>query len=414
VAPAPADSTMPASDGEGDACDTDDDNDGATDVAESGMTIVAWSGNTDPGGAGDAADTTTCKGPGVGVAPSVVMSTTNPDSDMDGYRDGQECTMSARPDEDDTAVASCTTVPVDPDGCARIERSGVTDPDADKLYHPTSGLGHDAVEAFYRTRGINTDEASQEHDTDNDTLDGEADSDSDADTLIDGIEVWGWGTDPSNEDTDHDACADGKEAADVNGNRVVNAQDLGILASTTTYGTVGGSYRNAGGIIPAQYHKLNGDQNRNFIINAQDLGLAAAQNLIGGGSCNVPTIDANPAPGNASVNAQRGLVITNQRGGCVEFATQPGGPFASGVPFPTQPAVDDYCTPPEVLVTLSVVTISGPAGTLVGCAANPLVTTAGTATFAGCAITKGAGPGTYALVAITPNGVAASVQISIP
>jgi hypothetical protein len=312
VAPAPADSTMPASDGEGDACDTDDDNDGATDVAEAGMTIVTWSGNTDPGGAGDAADTTTCKGPGVGGAPSVTISSTNPDSDMDGYSDGLECTMSARPDEDDTAVASCTTAPVDPDGCARIERSGVTDPDADKLYHPTSGLGHGAVEAFYRTRDINLDEVAREHDADGDGLDGDADKDSDNDLIDDGPEVWGWRTDASNEDTDHDACTDGKEAADVSGNRVVGAQDLGIVASTTTYGTIGGSYRNSGGIIPAQYHKLNADQNRNFIVSAQDLGLIAAQVLIGGGSCNVPTIDPNPAPGNASANAQRGLVITNQ------------------------------------------------------------------------------------------------------
>jgi hypothetical protein len=161
------------------------------------------------------------------------------------------------------------------------------------------------VEAFYRTRGINTDEASQEHDTDGDALDGEADPDSDNDTLIDGIEVWGWGTDPSNIDTDHDACTDAKEAADVNGNRTVNAADLGVLASPTTYGT-SGSYRGTGGITVGQYHKLNGDQNRNFVLNAQDLGLMAAQILIGGGACNSPLIDAPAGSG------QHGLIITNQ------------------------------------------------------------------------------------------------------
>jgi hypothetical protein len=305
--PLPADATQPDQDAEGDACDTDDDNDGLNDVAEGVMTIVAWSGNTDPGGAGDAADTTVCKGPGVGAAPSVVMSPTNRDSDGDGYIDGIECQMSARPDEDDTGVASCTTVPVDADGCARIERTA-TDPDADKLYHPTSAAGHGGVEAFYRTRSIALDSSTTTHDADGDTTDGAADPDADNDTLIDGIEGWSYGTSPSNEDTDHDACHDGKEAADMQGNRTVNAADLGEIAK----GTTGGSYRTASGIAPALYWKINADQNRNFVVNAQDLGLASAHILVGGGSCNVPTIDPNPAPGNGAANAQRGLAILNQ------------------------------------------------------------------------------------------------------
>jgi hypothetical protein len=293
----PIDRTNPDQDAMGDACDLDDDNDGMTDIAEASATIVPWSGNTDPGGA-DLPDTTVCKGAGVGAAPAVPLSPTDLDSDDDGYLDGLECQMAARPDIADLAIASCTTAPVDADGCGRIERAGVTDPDADKLYHPTSAAGHAGVEAFFRTRSINLDAATQTHDADEDTTDGSADADADNDTLSDGIEVWSYGTNPSNIDTDGDACTDGMEAADLNGNRVVNAQDH-LFFFTHYLG--GSSYRAADGTITALAYKKNADQNRNFIVNAQDSGLMQVHQVVGIALCNP-----------IGTPHQKGIVITNQ------------------------------------------------------------------------------------------------------
>jgi hypothetical protein len=265
-----SDATNPHGDMEGDACDRDDDNDYLMDGVEGEMTIVPWAGS----------GTTVCAGDWVGAAPTVVMSPLDRDSDDDVLLDGVECRMGARPDVADTGVASCSTTPVDPDGCARLPNAGPgEDPDGDRLYGPGLGpAGHTAVETYYRTRGVRTGSPTQDHDLDGDGLAGTSDPDSDNDGIVDGVEIWSYGTAPSNPDTDGDLCRDGHEAADVNGNRAINSQDLGLVAQDF------GNYRGANGTVTAQAWKMNADFDRNANINAADLGLVASQF----GACNTP------------------------------------------------------------------------------------------------------------------------------
>jgi hypothetical protein len=256
--------TNPNEDLFGDACDTDDDNDGMPDVTEQIFTIVAWSGSTDPGGA-DLPDSTTCAAPAVGVAPIDQQKADgtgptgktwpldgpwNGDMDLDMVLDGRECEFRSRPDLALRAIASCINGPVDPDGCAQPNNGGsggANDPDGDLLFLAFSPLAHGSVEATYRTTGINTAAGVTDNDIDNDTCAfvGTADKDSDQDVIglslgvgcttpapavgiQDGIEVMFYGTGPGNRDTDRDGCLDGEEIIDIDGSFTTSSASDGF------------------------------------------------------------------------------------------------------------------------------------------------------------------------------------------
>jgi hypothetical protein len=87
-----------------------------------------------------------------------------------------------------------------------------------------------------------------------------ADPDSDDDGVLDGAEVRYWLSNPLSANTDGDSCNDAREVASVNLDRVVNALDLGIIAS-------------AFGQLPPEFRPY--DTNGDGTINAIDLAFAA-------------------------------------------------------------------------------------------------------------------------------------------
>jgi hypothetical protein len=279
------DKSNPDEDTQGDACDTDDDNDGLNDVSEAGLTIQLWTGYT-------GAATTVCAGPGVGAAPDTVMSPIMGDVDMDYYLDGIECSQRSRPDQSvrgtgtgpgfalNCNIAGTPTAPID-EGCAQPGGSasgpGGSDVDADGLYLPGGGAGgHDEFETFWRTRQVNTGPSTQANDfelaqfgtvippdtsgcstynyVEGDGLLGDGDKDSDRDlfcpaaptllqarqasNLQDGVEAKFYGTEPSQFDTDQDGCPDAEEVDDMNGDGNTSSGDQLVFAlRKATFGT---------------------------------------------------------------------------------------------------------------------------------------------------------------------------------
>ena len=256
------DTTNPHQDILGDACDSDNDNDGLPNVTENGLTILA---------SGVFPQVIYCKGPGVGAAPSIVMSTTNPDVDNDLGLDGRECQQGTRPDDASAAQRLANA------SASKNE----TDADGDQLFNAPGAAGLSTAESFYRTQNINL-VVGQEDNPDGDAfLTGNTDADSDNDGLKDGIEVRYYGTDPTNADTDGDGCSDGKEAGDVDGNRSVTAGDLGIMANAAVFG----NYRNPGGDVNPL--KKTYDFDRNGSITAGDLAQVSSALIFG--SCGAPS-----------------------------------------------------------------------------------------------------------------------------
>jgi hypothetical protein len=122
----------------------------------------------------------------------------------------------------------------------------------------------DPAETYYRTQGVSTG-LGQENNPDGDAFtNGVADQDSDNDGLLDGWEAKFYGSNQTNPDVDGDGCPDGVEAADVNGDRRVNAIDLGQIAQrfSNDYRTTHPEW--------ATY-----DVNKDGRINSADLGLVA-------------------------------------------------------------------------------------------------------------------------------------------
>jgi len=188
------DVTNPDGDTAGDACDSDDDNDGLTDAAEiSGPPCPSASGPTNP---------------------------LKADSDGDLTSDALECLFGTDP------ASAASVPPPAPPG----------DTDGDFL--------PDSVEAAL---GTNPNAA-----------------DSDGDGIRDGIEARGWHTNPLVPNTDGDACSDAKEIASVNNDQIVNAADLGSVASAFGPKT-----------LPA--YVLDFDVTRDGVISAADLGTVAVQ-----------------------------------------------------------------------------------------------------------------------------------------
>jgi hypothetical protein len=291
--------TNPDEDALGDACDTDDDNDGLPDATEALMTIRPWSGYS-------GTETTVCAGPGVGTAPIRVMSPVKGDVDFDYVLDGRECQFRSRPDAScRTAAADAACVGTPPEalncgvappggpanapGCAQPGSATVGcvttgDPDGDTLYMPGACAGsHLGTEQFFRTRSISQNVGPQINDIDGDGLAGDADADSDGDTIgtalgfvgiRDGWEVRFYGSDPSQADSDGDGCLDGDEITDLNGDGVQNPGDNGLRAAAT------GSHDAApanGRIDPTRYALGTvRDLNKDGVNNSADAGILAA------------------------------------------------------------------------------------------------------------------------------------------
>ena len=265
------DATNPHQDHEGDACDADIDNDGLNNVVEAGFRHPT----TPPACARDIPNTTCVTNPGtpalstlyclslaetkdasgiqlltaVGGSTIVSTSPTNPDSDSDGGLDGRECLFGSDPTS--AALASCQPACGSPSPNDRFPVS-VGDTDGDLLSGTILGGGSFA-EVFFRTAHINLPGGGTLNDLEQvgsyrppspalactdpnaavvcDNKVGNADNDSDGDLLNDGVEVKWYGTSPANFDTDGDGCSDGREAADVNGDHVVNVVDLQAIAA---------------------------------------------------------------------------------------------------------------------------------------------------------------------------------------
>lgn len=236
------DPTNPSQDTLGDACDTDDDNDGIVDVAEAVLRI-----DVSPN---------FCSSSAGALNPT---STTNPDTDADLGLDGVECKYQSNPQSQASVMAA-----------QPVDNLGVQVPPA------TS----DAQETFYRTGAINIPGGGQENNPDGDTAtDPVADGDSDNDGLLDGTEVKFYGTHPTNSDSDGDGCSDGREAASVNGDRNVSSIDLGQIAQRF------GAFNAA--VNP---ERVDYDYTKNGAIQSADLGQVAQRF----GSC--------PAQGGITVN----------------------------------------------------------------------------------------------------------------
>ena len=256
------DATNPHQDSQGDACDTDDDNDGMADVVEVGFNHpnvqpgctgvgvpLGCVGATDEPAAGLYCLSQHATAPSAGMS-TVATSVLNPDSDSDGGLDGRECTFGSDPIS--SVLASCNPV-ADPSkvNCATADRfpAATTGTDEGDLLFP------DAAETFYRTQHIRLSNLAQLDDLESldaatlalactdpnatplrcDNKVGPNDTDSDGDKLNDGVEVKWYATSPAAYDTDGDGCSDGKEAGDVNGDHKVDSTDaLGISQHTTT------------------------------------------------------------------------------------------------------------------------------------------------------------------------------------
>lgn len=228
---------------QGDACDDDDDNDDMSDVAEGGN-----KNNTGGGGSF--------------CAPTGTDNFTDDqdnDSDNDIGLDGLECKFGTNPN-------------------GALSQIGGLGGDA---------LGDGAEENFYKTQKINKPGGGQEDDIDGDGLNGDADSDSDNDRIRDGIEVKFIGTEPGNNDSDQDLCTDGREIADINGDRAVTVTDLQQVASFTSkvptgIGSGAGRYRSSttgmvtpSGTVPNGETFINYDMDKNGFLNVQDLQFVA-------------------------------------------------------------------------------------------------------------------------------------------
>jgi hypothetical protein len=292
------DATNPTEDIDGDACDTDDDNDFIGDVGEVGLDIQGWGGYT-------TAPTSVCVGPGLGSDPDMLMDPWRGDEDHDYILSGRECSFRSRPDVSIRSGAgagamNCGTagVPIPPagvvfaDGCAQpgsnSSGTGGGDADSDGLFKPGDSGAHCglfSVEVFYRTENINDPAGGQENDIDGDLLSGctgAGDRDSDRDllgitgttaSLQDGNEVKIYGTNPATADTDQDGCPDADEIYDINGDGATSSGDQGLMASRFPVSPLDNAPAN--GEID-DYADMDIDLNKDGALSSGDQGTLAA------------------------------------------------------------------------------------------------------------------------------------------
>jgi hypothetical protein len=168
----------------GDACDTDWDNDGMTNVAEANF---KWNPSTKG-----------CSSvPPMTGSPDTLLPL-DPDTDGDGILDGVECNMGSNPKSAPDVPPACTAAA---GGLGQVR----PDVDGDLLcegsdFGKNLGLPIDNEESFWRTEGFSGYPAL-------DAPAGDSNADSDLDGLTDGCEVMLAGTQPMNPDTDGDIIA---------------------------------------------------------------------------------------------------------------------------------------------------------------------------------------------------------------
>ena len=211
----------------GDACDTDDDNDGIVDDAELSF---KWDA-----GAHQCFNVPPLPGTATPLNPL------NPDTDGDGVLDGPECEAGSNP-----ADAG------DSPGAPRA----ADDPDKDGVSN--------AYETFKRTQSFSDQPPPApvgNEDVDGDTLIGQNDPDSDGDGLSDGCEVYVTGTNPMMPDSDGNGTNDPSEAnltariatycgsaTDLDGDGVTNDLDNCLFASNADQANTNPAIGNGKGI----------------------------------------------------------------------------------------------------------------------------------------------------------------------
>jgi len=215
-------------DGQGDACDVDDDNDGLMDVQELTMHVVQV---TDSG-----QQTFRCE---FGTA-WLDLDPVDPDSDGDTVLDGAECLFGSDPRDEGSKPEICDNL-TDDDGDGLVDEGptrldGTVDPDCSDQDGDKLMDGLDPTSVSWETRAgtmcvriggpeppppaadptlcNDLDEFGNpifENDVDLDGSIGRLDADSDNDGVDDGEEVMNVGTSPTNADSDGDGCADSEE-----------------------------------------------------------------------------------------------------------------------------------------------------------------------------------------------------------
>ena len=195
----------------GDACDDDDDNDGASDVAEAAMHTDRFDRDSDDDGVIDGREGGQLHLPGDDIDRDGLPNALDPDSDGDGLPDGTESGLTlADPDTDVTrgffrpdADPDSRTDPwrVDSDRGGRSD--GAEDIDKNGRWDPGEGDPEDGADDSHQA------------------------PDSDGDRLSD-VEERRFGLDPYDVDSDDDGVRDGEEmdwAIDSDGDGLINARD---------------------------------------------------------------------------------------------------------------------------------------------------------------------------------------------
>jgi hypothetical protein len=246
-----ADRTNPDEDSTGDACESDNDNDGLNDLAELINKYNAPGPN--------------CS---ISTGTAAVTDATKADTDGDRQRDGVECQEGLNPLDSASkhSLTSCSVGPLALESCGS-DNDGI-------------GLKTERIE---RTTGINQAEGSglacgagQLCDidlgrvaTDGNVLGtsniGESDKDSDADGIDDGIEYFIWGTSPANMDSDADGCPDGIEIVSVDGlsgaatGCQVGFNDFTTLLAVFNTNSASGTWNNTSAPLGGKYVDWTGD-----------------------------------------------------------------------------------------------------------------------------------------------------------
>jgi Tol biopolymer transport system component len=244
----------------GDACDTDDDNDGALDGADN-CPLVSNPGQQNTDAAID-------NGPGVPGDDTTIPNAVT-DSEGDACETDGDVDNDGLPDAQDTnplgATGLCAAFAGASDGHSNPAGGDVTnDDDHDGNPAPVMGTdasdngpswdtdGDGALDGVECTLGHNPRDRTDRPTT----AECGGTGDTDGDGLLDAWETCKWGTDPTKVDTDGDTVGDCVEAADVDGNTLVN------FVGDTIY------YARAALLPPASFGKtMDFDIDKNGLVN---------------------------------------------------------------------------------------------------------------------------------------------------